>query len=44
MNGNASVPQYERLRERAERLLAMPMQVRDLDPDYSDKLVAEAVD
>jgi hypothetical protein len=37
MNGNASVPQYQRLRERAERLLAMTMQV-------SDKLVAEAVD
>jgi hypothetical protein len=34
----------ERLRERAVRLLAMAMQVRDLYPGYADKLVAEAIE
>jgi hypothetical protein len=34
----------ERLREQAVRLLALAMQVRDLNPDYADKLVAEAIE
>ena len=33
-----------RLQERAVRLLALSMQVRDLSPDYADKLVAEAIE
>jgi hypothetical protein len=32
------------MRERAVRLLAMALDAREIDPDYADKLVAEAVE
>ena len=32
------------LRDHAVHLLGMAMQVRDLDPEYGDKLVAEAIE
>jgi hypothetical protein len=32
------------LREHAVHLLGMAMQVRELDPEYVDKLVAEAIE
>jgi hypothetical protein len=34
----------KRLREHAVHLLGMAVQVRDFDPDYADKLVAEAIE
>ncbi len=34
----------KRLREHAVHLLGMAMQVRDLNPEYADKLVAESME